>query len=85
MGFETLEIACWPKSGGEARRYAGTTHIDVADLSPEYRAAFLLREFHDLGYADIAGVLAIDVGTVKSRLARARTALRAALAEVRDG
>ena len=34
VGFETLEIACWPKSKGPTRRYAGTTHIDVADLSP---------------------------------------------------
>lgn len=28
-GFDTIEIACWPASGGEARRYAGTSHIDV--------------------------------------------------------
>ena len=32
-GFESLEIACWPAGGGEARRYAGTAHIDVANLS----------------------------------------------------
>ena len=32
-GFESLEIACWPRSTGRARRYAGTSHIDVADLS----------------------------------------------------
>jgi sugar phosphate isomerase/epimerase len=32
-GFESIEIACWPRTGGEARRYAGTSHIDVADLS----------------------------------------------------
>ncbi|MBW7921438.1 MAG: sugar phosphate isomerase/epimerase [Rubellimicrobium sp.] len=31
-GFEALEIACWPASGGEARRYAGTSHIDVDGL-----------------------------------------------------
>ena len=31
--FETLEIACWPKSSGPSRRYAGTSHIDVAGLS----------------------------------------------------
>ena len=30
--FESLEIACWPQSGGVARRYAGTSHIDVANL-----------------------------------------------------
>ena len=33
VGFEALEIACWPKSTGPTRRYAGTTHIDVAGLS----------------------------------------------------
>jgi len=33
-GFEVLEIACWPRTGGSARRYAGTSHIDVANLSP---------------------------------------------------
>ena len=32
-GFESLEIACWPIAGGEARRYAGTSHIDVAQLT----------------------------------------------------
>jgi sugar phosphate isomerase/epimerase len=33
-GFEVLEIACWPRAGGATRRYAGTSHIDVANLSP---------------------------------------------------
>jgi sugar phosphate isomerase/epimerase len=32
-GFEALEIACWPRSAGPTRRYAGTSHIDVAKLS----------------------------------------------------
>jgi sugar phosphate isomerase/epimerase len=32
-GFESLEIACWPRSSGPTRRYAGTSHIDVANLS----------------------------------------------------
>jgi RNA polymerase sigma-70 factor (ECF subfamily) len=57
----------------------------VLALAPEYRAAFLLREYHGLEYGEIARVLDIDVGTVKSRLARARQALRAALAEVHHG
>lgn len=33
VGFEALEIACWPKSDGPSRRYAGTSHIDVAAFS----------------------------------------------------
>ncbi len=31
--FEVLEIACWPRSSGATRKYAGTSHIDVADLT----------------------------------------------------
>jgi sugar phosphate isomerase/epimerase len=32
-GFDSLEIACWPAAIGPTRRYAGTSHIDVSDLS----------------------------------------------------
>lgn len=32
-GLGCLEIACWPAAGGETRRYAGTSHIDVVGLS----------------------------------------------------
>jgi sugar phosphate isomerase/epimerase len=34
-GFETLEVACWPAAGGERRRYAGVSHIDVASFDPD--------------------------------------------------
>jgi sugar phosphate isomerase/epimerase len=34
-GFEVLEIACWPRTTGPTRRYAGTSHIDVASLSKD--------------------------------------------------
>jgi sugar phosphate isomerase/epimerase len=33
VGFTALEIACWPRSSGPTRRYAGTSHIDVVNLS----------------------------------------------------
>ncbi len=32
-GMSALEVACWPSSGGEARRYAGTSHINVDGLT----------------------------------------------------
>jgi sugar phosphate isomerase/epimerase len=32
-GFEALEIACWPTAGGEKRRYAGTSHVAVEDMT----------------------------------------------------
>jgi RNA polymerase sigma-70 factor, ECF subfamily len=56
----------------------------VAGLPPEYRAAFVLREFHQMECQEIASALKIGPDTVRSRLARARAALREALAEMRD-
>jgi sugar phosphate isomerase/epimerase len=49
-GFESLEIACWPRSTGTARRYAGTSHIDVADLS-EAQATEIVDEIASHGLA----------------------------------
>ena len=42
-GFEALEIACWPASGGERRRYAGVSHIDVEDFDAKAVRAMLGR------------------------------------------
>jgi sugar phosphate isomerase/epimerase len=33
-GFRTLEVACWPRAGGEKRRYAGTAHLPIEDMTP---------------------------------------------------
>mgnify|MGYP000875067598 FL=1 len=33
-GFEALEIACWPQAGGEKRRYAGTAHLPIEEMTP---------------------------------------------------
>ena len=33
VGFEALEIACWPRESGEARRYGGTAHLDTAGMT----------------------------------------------------
>ena len=42
-GFDALEVACWPAGEGAARRYAGVSHIDVEDFSPEQVKATLER------------------------------------------
>lgn len=54
----------------------------VQDLSPPMRSAFILRTYHDLSLTEIAEALDIDEGTVKSRLHRARRALKVALQEL---
>ena len=63
----------------ERRGVASAIERAVATLTPEQRAAFLLREVHEMDYESIAEALGVDVGTVKSRLSRARAALRRAL------
>ena len=56
---------------------ADRLEIDVALLAlpVDFRTALVLRDVGDLGYAEIAEVLEIPIGTVKSRIARARSAL----------
>jgi RNA polymerase sigma-70 factor (ECF subfamily) len=53
----------------------------LARMTPDHRAILLLREIHGLEYQEISQALGIDAGTVRSRLSRAREALRAALSE----
>jgi len=53
-GFEVLEIACWPRTSGASRKYAGTSHIDVADLS-EQRAREIRAEIEAKGL-EISGL-----------------------------
>ena len=50
----------------------------VAALPQPFREAIVLREINDLSYQEIAEVAGVPVGTVMSRLARARSMLRAA-------
>ena len=53
-------------------------------IPPEYRAAVALRDLADLDYAEIAVVLGVPAGTVRSRIARGRAALADKLGN-RDG
>ena len=52
----------------------------LSELEPEDATVILLRDLQDVPYEDVARVLKIPVGTVKSRLHRARQALKAKLA-----
>ena len=46
------------------------------ELNPVYREAVVLRDLADLGYEEIAAILNVSLGTVKSRILRGREALR---------
>ena len=65
----------------ERARLGAAIGTAMAALPEAQRAVIVLREYHGLDYTEIADVLELDVGTVKSRLSRARAALRAHLEE----
>jgi RNA polymerase sigma-70 factor (ECF subfamily) len=67
-----------------AMRKADKAQIDaaIAALPVPYREVLVLRELEELPYSDIARIAEIPVGTVMSRLSRARALIRASLTAV---
>ncbi len=65
-----------PVGNVDRREQLAALRRALAELPDEMREIILLRDFHDLPYAEIAQVLDIPPGTVMSRLHRARSALR---------
>ena len=54
----------------------------IDELPPHYRATLLLSDVEDMSYREIADILSIPTGTVMSRLARARKAVRQSLSSL---
>lgn len=52
----------------------------LAGVNPVFRTALVLREIEDMSYEEIAEILEVSIGTVKSRIVRGREALRRNLA-----
>jgi RNA polymerase sigma-70 factor (ECF subfamily) len=63
----------------EQRHLRVVVDAAIRALSPALREVIVLREFEELDYAQIASIAAVPVGTVMSRLARAREKLRSVL------
>jgi RNA polymerase sigma-70 factor, ECF subfamily len=71
---ETCEDAC-PLARVLADETAEEVRRALARLAPHYRDAVILYEMHGLSYLEIATICGVDIGTVRSRLARGRAAL----------
>ncbi len=54
---------------------------EIEKLSPKLKEVIILREINQLNYEEIANILGVEIGTVKSRLSRARRELRISLGE----
>jgi RNA polymerase sigma-70 factor (ECF subfamily) len=65
-----------PAGHAERSEYDAMLRAAIAELAPEHQAVLALRAAEDMSYDEIARVLGIPAGTVMSRLARARLALR---------
>lgn len=68
-----------PEDSAQAGQVERRIQEALLELSPDLRAAVVLYDIEGQSYREIAKVLEIPEGTVKSRIHRARSALRAAL------
>jgi RNA polymerase sigma-70 factor, ECF subfamily len=75
------EVVTDPESEMIARADAKQLETLIAALPIEFRETLVLRDLQGLGYREISEVIGIPVGTVMSRLARARQRLIAAIKE----
>jgi RNA polymerase sigma factor (sigma-70 family) len=74
-GAEILDPAASPEAALETAQRYRVLEDALERLPPQYREIILLREIESMSYEEIGQVLDLHAGTVKSRLARARTAL----------
>lgn len=74
-----------PEQSCARRRLLTRIEILVEELPPEQRMALVLFEFHGMSHAEVGQVMNVGVPTVKTRLHRARTFLRQAMTEGKEG
>jgi len=84
LGEETVarEIAVWednPEQRYSKEEWRNILDAAVDDLKPDFRTVFVLRDIEELSTEETAETLGISVPAVKSRLLRARLALRETL------
>jgi RNA polymerase sigma-70 factor (ECF subfamily) len=76
---EQLRDSSTPESELEGKEIAATVNRAMDALPPDLRTAITLREIEGLSYEEIASVMNCPVGTVRSRIFRARDAIAAEL------
>ena len=81
--FEIASQQESPLDEMEARELGSSIERAIAALRPEYRSCIMLRHVEGRSYEEIAAILDLPLGTVKTYIHRARHELREALSETR--
>ena len=74
--IDPLDREPGPESTAEQAELRAALEGALAELPPDWREVVVLSDIHGMDYAEIAGATGVAVGTVKSRLSRARARLR---------
>jgi RNA polymerase sigma-70 factor (ECF subfamily) len=75
LGERIQDKGAPPDAGVQQSETRQTVHLALQKLSPELREAVILRDLQDMDYREIATVLRVPEGTVKSRINRGRAEL----------
>src|SRR5207247_4648108 len=75
LSYRIPDKAAPPDARVQSREAGETVHHALQKLSPELREAVILRDLQDMDYREIAAVLRVPEGTVKSRINRGRAEL----------
>ncbi len=75
------DLSMEPQSAVLGREAQEVVQRAIAQLDDEYRSVIVLREIQGLSYEEVAEVLSVPIGTVRSRLHRAREALKETLSK----
>ena len=81
LGLDAVDAGPGPQDAAEGEEVRSAVAAGLGALSEGHRQVLVLRELEGLSYEEIAAVLAVDLGTMKSRISRARSALRKILLE----
>ncbi|MFN3926518.1 MAG: sigma-70 family RNA polymerase sigma factor [Pseudanabaenaceae cyanobacterium] len=79
MNWELPSTAPSPVDNLSTQEFYEQLHKAIADLPPSFRETIILREIEGLSYEEIAQITGVSLGTVKSRIARARLKLQGQL------
>jgi RNA polymerase sigma-70 factor (ECF subfamily) len=87
VGATTLQVVARGETAlqeVEARELGSAIEQAIGKLRPEYRACIILRHIEDRPYEEIAQILDLPLGTVKTYIHRARAELKEILAPLRE-